>query len=119
MQLAMMLNLSRHPPGAYVRWLVLIGVLSYVLYVIIVGIEAYPPSENAVYICDTNNEVLTQCQGLDDETTCANLVDPDGNVASCIQSSCGYKLFDHIDVSVAGSSNPYVADDANNPKSFL
>ena len=63
--------------------------------------------------------MLTQCQGLDDETSCANLLDPDGNVASCIQSSCGYKLFDHIDVSVAGSSNPYVADDANNPKSFL
>jgi membrane-associated phospholipid phosphatase len=115
-----MLNLSRHPPGAYVRWLVLIGVLSYVLYVIVVGIKAYPPSENAIYICDTNNdEMLTQCQGLDDETSCADLVDPDGNVASCIQSSCGYKLFDHIDVSVAGSANPYVADDANNPKSFL
>ena len=79
-----------------------------------------PPSANALYICDTNNyEELTQCQGLDDETTCANLLDADGNVATCIQSSCGFKLFDKLDVSVAGSSDPYSADGANDPTSFL
>jgi membrane-associated phospholipid phosphatase len=62
---------------------------------------------------------LTQCQGLDDETSCANLVDSEGNVASCIQSSCGYQLFDGFELSVAGTSDPYDASEANNPKSSL
>lgn len=104
------------------RWLVLLGILSYFLYSIIIEIKSDPPSANAaVYICDTNNasEELTQCQGLEDETSCANLVDADGDVATCIQSSCGHKLFGMLDVSVAGSSDPFSSEDANNPTSFL
>ncbi|KAL7495605.1 hypothetical protein ACHAWT_009600 [Skeletonema menzelii] len=114
------MNIPKQPPGVYIRWLALLGCLSYFLYFIIIGIKSYPPSSNAVYICDTNNAFeLTQCQGVDDETSCANLVDADGNVATCIQSSCGYKLFDMLDVSVAGSSDPYSAEDTNDPTSFL
>jgi len=115
-----MMNIPKQPPGAYIRWITLVGILSYFLYFIIVGIKSDPPSSNAVYICDTNNlSELTQCQGLNDETSCANLVDADGNEATCIQSSCGYKLFDHLDVSVAGTSDPYSSEDANDPTSFL
>lgn len=114
------MNVPKQPPGVYIRWLVLLGLLSYFLYFLITGIKSNPPSSNAVYICDTNNESeLTQCQSLDDETSCANLVDGDGNVATCIQSSCGYKLFDMLDVSVAGTSDPYSSEDANDPTSFL
>eukprot|EP00984_Skeletonema_dohrnii_P015685 scaffold6822_cov121-Skeletonema_dohrnii-CCMP3373.AAC.5 len=114
------MNILKQPPGAYIRWITLLGILSYFLYFIIVGIKSDPPSSNAVYICDTYNlSELTQCEGLDDETSCANLVDADGNEATCIQSSCGYKLFDHLDVSVAGTSDPYSSEDANDPTSFL
>jgi len=114
------MNLPTYAPGVYIRWIALLGCLSYFLYFIIDGIKSYPPEANAVYICDTNNsEELTQCQGLDDEISCANLVDADGNVATCIQSSCGYKLFDMLDVSVAGSSDPYSSESANDPTSFL
>lgn len=109
-----------HPPGVYVRWLALLGFLSYFVYFIIIGIQSNPATANVVYICDTKNyEELTQCQGLDDETTCSNLVDADGNVATCIQSSCGFKLFDLLDVSVAGSSDPYSSEGANDPTTFL
>jgi membrane-associated phospholipid phosphatase len=114
------MNIPRYPPGVYIRWLALLGILSYFLYFITLGIKSHPPEANAVYICDTNiASELIQCQGLDDETSCADLVDVDGNVATCIQSSCGYKLFDMLDVSVAGSSDPFSSESANDPTSFL
>lgn len=62
---------------------------------------------------------MIQCSGLDDLTTCTSYQDSDGNEATCIESSCGYKLFDHIDISIAGSSDPRVDEDANPNDSFV
>ena len=81
-----------------------------------------PTSSRTVYICDTDSKSeLTQCQSSDDVTTCGdlNLIDADGNVASCIKSSCGYRLFPHIDISIAGSSDPYDSTAATTTTSFL
>lgn len=90
-----------------------------------------PPSSRAVYICDTASdddvvddvhvlsEDLTQCLSLDDVTTCANLKNANGGVATCIESSCGYRLFPKIDISVAGSSNPYDPYAATSKSTFL
>lgn len=78
-----------------------------------------PKSSGVVYICSDESVELTECQSLDDKTTCSNMIDANGNVATCIQSSCGYKLFHHIDISVAGSSNPYDTNGATSPTTFL
>lgn len=62
---------------------------------------------------------MTQCQSLDDATTCANLNNANGDVSSCIESSCGYRLFPYIDVSIAGTSDPYDSDAATSTTSFV
>ena len=105
--------------GKHIRWIFLLGILSYFLYFIVHGIISDSPSSRVVYICDTGNDVeLQECQGLDDVATCAELTDADGNAATCIESSCGYKLFPHIDISIAGSSDPYDPDAATSTTSF-
>lgn len=110
--------------GRHIRYLLLAVFLSYLIYFIAFGIISEPPSSRTVYICDTssdgdsnsnnnnNNEwsledTMTQCASLEDVTTCANLTNAQGTMASCIESSCGYRLFPKIDISVAGSSDPY------------
>lgn len=93
--------------GRHTRYLFLLAFLSYFIYFLVHGLQE-PISSRYVYICDTGNEEeLTQCLSLDDVATCANLLDTDGNAATCIESSCGYRLFPHIDVSIMGSSDPY------------
>lgn len=62
---------------------------------------------------------MIQCTSTNDVTTCANVLDLNGNEAACIQSSCGYRLFPHIDISIAGSSDPYDANGGTSPTSFL
>ena len=104
--------------GKHIRWLLLLAFLSYFIYFIVHGLGE-PPSTRTVYICDTNNHSeLTQCRSSDDVTTCAGMTDADGNPAGCIESSCGYRLFPHIDVSIAGSAEPYDAEAASAPRSF-
>lgn len=49
---------------------------------------------------------MVECDGVDDATTCIDYKDASGQESTCIESSCGYKLFDHIDISVAGTSDP-------------
>jgi len=79
-----------------------------------------PPSSRTVFICDTGNELeMTQCSSLEDAATCADLKDANGNVASCIESSCGFRLFPHIDISIAGTSDPYDATAATSTTSFV
>lgn len=105
--------------GKHIRWLLLAAVLSYFIYFLVHGLSE-PPSSRAVHICDTGNELeLIQCNSTEDVTTCANLLDINGNVATCVESSCGYQLFPHIDVSIAGSSDPYDEDAATSTTSFL
>lgn len=105
--------------GKHIRWLLLAGVLGYLVYFLYDGITE-PASARSVYLCDTgdDNEML-QCSSLDDVTTCSGYTDADGNAATCIESSCGYRLFHHIDVSIAGTSDPFDADAATSPTSFL
>jgi hypothetical protein len=115
--------------GRHIRYLLLAACLSYLAYFIVHGVIKEPPSSRAVYICDTASdddvvddvlsEDLTQCLSLDDVTTCANLKNANGGVASCIESSCGYRLFPHIDISVAGSSDPYDTYAATSTTTFL
>lgn len=100
--------------GRHIRYICLIAVYAYFIYFIVTGIQE-PTSERSIFICSINESTttsLTQCNGLDDYTTCG-----DGN--TCVQSSCGYKLFNHIDVSVAGSSDPYKNSGATSTTSFL
>mmetsp|Transcript_7588 Transcript_7588/g.16531 ORF Transcript_7588/g.16531 Transcript_7588/m.16531 type:complete len:385 (-) Transcript_7588:335-1489(-) len=104
--------------GKHIRLLLLLAFLSYFVYFLVHGLEQ-PPSSRAVYICDTENKTeLTQCDSLQDDATCANLLDADGNIARCIESSCGFQLFPHVDVSIAGSSDPYDVDAATYATSF-
>lgn len=89
------------------------------MYFLVHGLEE-PPSSRFLYICDTDIQTeLKQCDSLEDVTTCAGLKSPDGNVASCILDSCGYKLFDHIDISIAGTSDPYDPAAATATTSFV
>lgn len=105
--------------GKHLRWLLLLAVLSYSVYFLVHGL-AEPPSARTVHICDTDNlSQLTECNSTDDVTTCAGLTDADGNAAACIASACGYRLFPHFDVSIAGASEPYDAADATAVVSFL
>ena len=100
--------------GRHVRLLLLVAFTSYLVYFLVHG-SMEPPSSRTVYICDTSVDEefgLVECASLDDETTCAGLTNVNGTAAACIESSCGYRLFPHIDISVAGSSdpnNPYAA----------
>ena len=99
--------------GQHLRYICLIAVYAYFIY-FLTGIQEQT-SERTVFICSNNESTTTslkQCNGLDDYTTCG-----DGN--TCIESSCGYKLFNHIDVSVAGSSDPYEESGATSTTSFL
>lgn len=105
--------------GRHIRWLLLLAVLSYFVYFLVHGLQE-PPSSRVIYICDTHNESeMKQCNSLDDVDTCAGLKNTGGDDASCIQSSCGYRLFDHIDVSIAGSSDPYDSNAATVTTSFI
>ena len=104
--------------GRHIRYVCLIAVYAYFIYFLVTGIRE-SSSERSIFICsaDENEDEATttslkQCKGLDDYTTCG-----DGN--TCIKSSCGYKLFNHIDVSVAGSSDPYEESGATSTTSFL
>ena len=90
--------------GRHIRLICLIAVYAYFIYFLVTGIRE-SSSERSIFICSADESEATtislkQCNGLNDYTTCG-----DGNI--CIESSCGYKLFNHIDVSVAGSSDPY------------
>ena len=101
--------------GRHIRYICLIAVYAYFIYFLVTGTQEQT-SERSIFICsaDENEAIttsLTQCNGLDDYTTC--------NGYACIESSCGYKLFNHIDVSVAGSSDPYKESGATSTTSFL
>jgi len=98
--------------GRHIRYICLIAIYAYFIYFIVTGIKEQS-SERTVFIClDEDTTSLKQCNGLDDYTTC-------GEGITCIESSCGYKLFNHIDVSVAGSSDPYEESGATSTTSFL
>lgn len=90
--------------GKHLRYALLTAILGYLTYFLYTGISRDPTASNVLYICNT--EQMIQCSGLDDTDTCAAYTNNNGRQAVCIESSCGYKLFDHIDISIAGSSNP-------------
>ena len=115
----------KYPNGKHIRWTILLGIILYTAYFIIDTILNEPPDTRIVYICDTSGNdnsdtstAMTQCLGPEDVTTCTNLFsngdgnDNDSNDVPCIASSCGYKLFPHIDISIAGSSDPFNANAA-------
>ena len=100
--------------GRHIRYVCLIAVYVYFIYFLVTGIQEQS-SERSNFICSGDESATTslkQCNGLDDYTTC-------GDGITCIESSCGYKLFNHIDVSVAGSSDPYEESGATSTTSFL
>lgn len=117
--------------GRHIRYLLLAACLSYLIYFIVSGVITEPISSRTVYICDTSSgdndinndlllsEELTQCSSLEDVITCANLKNANGSTATCIESSCGYQLFPKIDISVAGSSDPYDPNATTSTTSFL
>lgn len=117
--------------GRHIRYLLLVAFLSYLIYFIVHGIITEPSSSRTVFICDTASgdddvvndgvkiDEMTQCLSLEDVTTCANLKNANGSAALCIESSCGYKLFPKIDISIAGSSDPYDPYAATSTTSFL
>mmetsp|Transcript_30968 Transcript_30968/g.60495 ORF Transcript_30968/g.60495 Transcript_30968/m.60495 type:complete len:446 (-) Transcript_30968:186-1523(-) len=106
------MNPPKYPTGKHLRWLLLLAVIAYTIYFIASTVINEPPESRAIYICDTSaidnydGETMIQCLGLDDVATCSN-IDGNGQAISCIESSCGYKLFPHIDISIAGSSDPF------------
>lgn len=96
--------------GRHLRIGLLLAILVFLGYVLYTGL-AEGPSEREVFICgDGDTSEMVECSGLDDQSCASG--------AACIRSSCGYKLFPHIDASVAGSSDPYEEDAATNPRSF-
>ena len=104
--------------GKHLRYAVLLALLGYLIYFLYIGISDDPSSSNVVYICNTN-QFMVECSGLDDAITCAEYTDANGQEATCIESSCGYKLFDHVDISIAGSSNPLNEEGATAPNTFV
>lgn len=102
--------------GTHLRYVLLTATLCYLIYFLYDGISANPTT-NVVYICNT--EEMIQCNGLDDATSCSSYLDEDGEESTCIESSCGYKLFNHIDISIAGSDDPLDEEGANSTTSFL
>ena len=105
--------------GKHIRWILLLAIIAYFIYFLVDGIME-PTSHREVFICDTEDlSELRECLSLDDTTSCEGLTDPDGNAAACVQSSCGYKLFHHIDVSIAGSSDPFDPSGATATTTFL
>ncbi|KAL7476220.1 hypothetical protein ACHAW6_002097 [Cyclotella cf. meneghiniana] len=108
------------PTGTHLRYALLLAVLGYLVYFLYSGISQDPAASNVVFLCDTNDaQEMVSCLGLDDAATCSSFRDANGNVAACIESSCGYKLFDHIDISIAGSSDPFSEDGATSTTAFL
>ena len=99
------------------RYGLLAGITGYLIYFLYIGISHDPTASNKVYICNTNQ--MIECTSSNDISTCSSFTDANGNEASCIESSCGYKLFDHIDVSIAGSSDPLSKEKATSPHSLL
>ena len=98
--------------GRHLRYICLIAIYAYFIYFLLTGIKE-SSSERSIFICsdESTTTSLKQCNGLDDYATC------NGN--ACVESSCGYKLFNHIDVSVAGSSDPFEESGATSTTSFL
>ena len=97
--------------GRHLRVGLLLAILAFLGYVLYNGFRE-GPSEREVFICDGDtSDKMVECSGLDDQSCASG--------APCIRSSCGYKLFPHIDASVAGSSDPYKEDAATNPRSFV
>ena len=90
--------------GKHLRWLCLLGYISYEVYFLVRGLVMLKNEEGemaGIFICDnSSDEVMTQCSGLDDTSTCSWGLE-------CIRSSCGRPLFPHVGVSYAGSSDPF------------
>jgi hypothetical protein len=103
--------------GTHLRYALLTGILAYLIYFLYSGISNDPPTSNALYICNTQQQMV-QCSGIDDLATCQDYTDVHGDLSACIESSCGYKLFDHIDISIAGSSDPLDDADGTSPTSL-
>lgn len=104
--------------GKHLRYLLLTAISCYLIYYLYTGISADPTTSNVVHLCDTPNQMV-ECSGPDDNSTCSSFTDADGMPSTCIESSCGYKLFDHMDISIAGSSDPLDEQAATSPDSLL
>lgn len=79
--------------GRHLRYICLIAIYAYFIYFLVTGTQEQT-SERSIFICsaDENEDIttsLTQCNGLDDYTTC-------GEGITCIESSCGYKSYSII-----------------------
>lgn len=104
--------------GRHLRYMLLTAISCYLIYYLYTGISADPTTSNVVHLCDTPAQMV-QCSGPDDTSTCSAFTDANGLPSACIESSCGYKLFDHMDVSIAGSSDPLDPQAATSPDSLL
>ncbi len=122
--------------GARVRRLLLVALAAAAIYVAFRGVASSSP--RSVYVCDVperDTGYLRECSSPYDVASCAGLPPPSdsgggdggdvgggggGPAASrCVLSSCGYKLLPHVEVSVAGTSDPLDPDAAPSPTSFL
>jgi hypothetical protein len=123
---------ERRPPsragGRIIRRLLLVALVAAAIYVALHGVA----ESRSVYVCDApepDTGRMRACSSPDDVGSCAGLTtsgdggdDGDGGgpaASRCVPSSCGYKLLPHVEVSVAGSSDPLDPDAASPPTSLL
>lgn len=105
-------------PGRHLRHLLLVASVAFLIYSVFRDVA----QSRDVYVCDVpeyDSGELRRCMSPDDVESCVGLTDVDGIGSACVVSSCGYKLLPHVDVSVAGSSDPFDPRAATLPTSFL
>ena len=105
-------------PGRHLRHLLLVASVAFLIYSVFRDVA----QSRDVYVCDVpeyDSGELRRCMSPDDVESCVGLTDVDGIGSTCVVSSCGYKLLPHVDVSVAGSSDPFDPRAATSPTSFL
>ena len=123
---------SSHAPGRRIRHLLLVGLVAATFYVAFDGVA----ENRSVYVCDVpeyDTGYPRECSSPDDVSSCVGLPSSshgedgedgedggDGEPAAsrCVPSSCGYKLLPHVEVSVAGASDPFDPDAAQSHTSF-
>ena len=106
-----------HPAGRRIRHLLLVALVAAAFYVALDGIS----DSRSVYVCDVpeyDTGRPRECSSPDDVSSCVGLA-ASAVASRCVMSSCGYKLLPHVEVSVAGTSDPFDPYAASSRASFL
>ena len=85
-------------------WVRYVPVAFVVLATVLFFVHAAQAQRIEVYVCSVPlpDGAPRECSGPLDVATCADL-----EASVCVRSSCGYKLAQHIDISVAGAPDPW------------